>query len=685
MSKDSYDIVFSSIRVTNFMSVSTNLVFRLSPFSSSSEKSSRPNLSLVLGHNNDSSGSDNNGSGKSALFEAIYWALYGETVRQKVFGLPVDHVLPVNLERGARTEVTLELLYRGKETVITRWRSKSGNGLTVRTSDGKSWDNLKVAQEFIDDMMGISPVQFCNLVYLSGSYPKLFARASDAQRKEIIQELFSLCNFADVQEYIFSCIKEWESELTQRNKEIYAAKAKLELDIKETDRIKTQGKNLNAEYKRCLKDLKIEMANLEDVSTRLKQVEEEYAAVEDAPSSEELTVLEEAWEEKKEAFDKGVKEGKSRLDSAYDQFEKAYKSLKEVDTKIRIVESRIKDMQTQIDSTENLDGQRCPTCFMVVDSSDAEAHFSDLMKDQEEERSQLQKELKDAEVVADKQEKEVEVIKSKNAKLEQDFCQEQKEYEKEKKALMEKLNEKRIKLRSQLSDIRSEEKQGVGLVSRLKSQADQLKKNLHQMKEEYKNYQERKQKHLQQIDRFQKDIGVFESDIKDYKFWKEGFGDRGIPSLYVEVLLPELTRVIQKYVDILSGGDVVLRLKAYKETKSKTIQEKIQVEAINAQGADVYGGNSAGERSRIDLALTLGLCEFFRKMGVFSTNILVCDEVFDAMDASGVEYAREAFLAGGHENIFVILHEKVSRELFDSIVMVTKQRGVSKAKCYSVN
>jgi len=77
--------------------------------------------------------SGKNGSGKSALYEAIVWCLFGKTVR----GSRVDHV--VNDITGKDCKVTIEGSICSKPILISRFRKHSiaGNDLVV-VYDGKN-------------------------------------------------------------------------------------------------------------------------------------------------------------------------------------------------------------------------------------------------------------------------------------------------------------------------------------------------------------------------------------------------------------------------------------------------------------------------------------------------------------------------------------------------------------------
>ena len=62
-------IIFDKIKVKNFLSIGKNPI----------ELDFKTGISLITGENKDTGG--NNGIGKSTISDAIYWCLFGNTIR----------------------------------------------------------------------------------------------------------------------------------------------------------------------------------------------------------------------------------------------------------------------------------------------------------------------------------------------------------------------------------------------------------------------------------------------------------------------------------------------------------------------------------------------------------------------------------------------------------------------------
>jgi DNA repair exonuclease SbcCD ATPase subunit len=93
----------------------------------------REGLNLVLGHNADSKQFDSNGSGKSSLFDAIVWCLYGEVLRN----VSVDFLVRTG-EKDMGVSVVVDPEDGTPSVIISRSRKLNKKStLVVQTEGGK--------------------------------------------------------------------------------------------------------------------------------------------------------------------------------------------------------------------------------------------------------------------------------------------------------------------------------------------------------------------------------------------------------------------------------------------------------------------------------------------------------------------------------------------------------------------
>ena len=177
------------------------------------EKLGKSGLYLITG---------DTGAGKTTIFDAITYALYGEASGDnrddpKMFRSQAA-------KPSTPTEVMLEFEYRGKIYKITRnpeyERPKAkGDGMTKQTAkaeltcpDQSVISKPKEVKQKINDILGIDRSQFAQIAMIAqGDFRKLLFAATD-ERQKIFQKLFHTDNYAVLQERLKSKKKEIEDE-----------------------------------------------------------------------------------------------------------------------------------------------------------------------------------------------------------------------------------------------------------------------------------------------------------------------------------------------------------------------------------------------------------------------------------------------------------------------------------------
>ncbi|MEU6589525.1 SMC family ATPase [Streptomyces sp. NPDC046881] len=156
------------------------------------------------------------GAGKTSVLDAVCYALYGSVpgARQSSQGMHLrsDHAQP-----GTRTEVRLELTVAGRRLEITRqppWerRKLRGKGMTVdkaqtwlREYDARAgaWKDLSRSHQEtgteIEQLLGMSREQFCQVVLLPQGDFARFLRADAEARGRLLGRLFDTQRFTDVE------------------------------------------------------------------------------------------------------------------------------------------------------------------------------------------------------------------------------------------------------------------------------------------------------------------------------------------------------------------------------------------------------------------------------------------------------------------------------------------------------
>lgn len=333
------------------------------------------------------------GAGKTTIFDAITYALYGKTSGE----IRDPSMLRSKYADGdTPTEVELEFCYAGKTYTVKRnpeySRPKSrGEGFTVQKADaelkfhqdGRILTKQKEVDVAIRDIMGIDRDQFLQIAMIAqGDFLKLLL-ASTEDRKEIFRRIFNTKLYRNLQEKLKSeagelnnrC-KETRESLKQyiqgievyendmlafdvkkaKNGELPAADT-MELLEKLIKQDKEQEKLLSESISETDKQLEIVNNNLgkieahEKARTNLEKARKEYSE-----ESERLAVLKNTLEAERAKVPETEKaaEEKAKIDAELPR----YDALDELQKNIKLLEKEIKKQKEELDkNTASFDSE----------------------------------------------------------------------------------------------------------------------------------------------------------------------------------------------------------------------------------------------------------------------------------------------------------------------------------------
>ncbi len=166
---------FKCIQIDNFLS------------HKNSKLDFKPGLYLVDGENKDEGGS--NGCGKSVVWDALAWVLFGTTTR----GLTGDEV--VNWQEKINCRVSLHFEHKGKDCVVTRYRKSKdfGNRITFFIDDYSfEQGTIALTQEKIEDFLSFDLEFFKFTVLFSQNNTFNFVNETDKTQKNILSKVVKI-------------------------------------------------------------------------------------------------------------------------------------------------------------------------------------------------------------------------------------------------------------------------------------------------------------------------------------------------------------------------------------------------------------------------------------------------------------------------------------------------------------
>ncbi len=221
--------------------------------------------------------SGDTGAGKTTIFDAITFALFGKASGSA----RSSHMLrSKNAEDKTKTEVELEFLCRGRKYTVKRF-------LECKTTinDGKPEQSIKPKAEFIfpdgrvvtqeknvteetEALLGINQEQFSQIAMISqGDFLRLL-HADTSTRQKIFRSIFNTAFYDRIQEKTAASLKELENKMDGENKSIAIYSAGIQCAensaFKEELQKAKSGKMLTADIVELLKKIISEDAHAEE-------------------------------------------------------------------------------------------------------------------------------------------------------------------------------------------------------------------------------------------------------------------------------------------------------------------------------------------------------------------------------------------------------------------------------------
>lgn len=168
------------------------------------------------------------GAGKTTIFDAIVFALYGEGSGS---GRNSDMFHSDYVDKFIDTEVILEFLCRNKEYKVRRtihYKKKRGDGgvggiaknAQLYCPDGEAIEKETAVNEKITEILGLDEKQFRQIVMLAqGEFRKFLESKSDA-REQILGRLFDNRIYVDFQKRLKDAEEYLRKERTEKEREM---------------------------------------------------------------------------------------------------------------------------------------------------------------------------------------------------------------------------------------------------------------------------------------------------------------------------------------------------------------------------------------------------------------------------------------------------------------------------------
>ncbi len=663
-------------------------------------------LVLVEGINNTNSNFTSNGAGKSTIFDAITWALYDTTPT----GIKADKV--VNKQVGKNTHVMLQVEVDGTSYAIDRYRKHSKFKNTVRFHQG----TLDLTQKSVSDtndrilaLFGIDFKTYLNSIMYGQGDIELFSQATDKGKKEILENVSNIAIYQKAQQVAKEKLAECTTQQRECSTNIAVYSQQIEkftlLANAETARY-TQAKSQKESLSKQLRTLEETIENTQaykiqsevETNNLIKTLQEKLVQAKLAQKKAIVESAQSVENQKNHVASLVIQIGEYPGLTTYDDSAQR-ETIKDLEDKLQKLKIALGQKQAEIQTLKNslqsLDvSDTCAYCGAPIDNSHKVAESARIHA----EISAISKMIAGVPVAIQTvttaiatTKKEIEEGRAKVEASKADFytLKDQKAVEDRKLQTLQH-EAQNIQNNRIVADIEQEiaQKEQSKLLSpyaqkllTLKGQKEELTRSIQSFVitepnlyttelEETNTLLADSKAHLTELHQEQ---DKYTSVINNV------FSNSGIRSVVLDLVTPFLNETANNYLSALSGSSINIEFSTQAKKADGTLSDKFDVVVTNSTGGEDYSSNSAGEKKRIDLAIALAIQDLVMSKSNLQTNLVLYDECFDGLDTVGCENM-VAILQEKQKtipSIFVITHNEHLKSLFENVLTVHKEDGVS--------
>lgn len=585
-------------------------------------------LTLVEGENQDDESAQSNGSGKSALVDALVWCLFGTTLR----GYESDEVVHRRAGKDCLVQVWLEGP-QGAEYLVQRARKHATLKNTLRVVSLSAGADLskpdtKETQLVVEQLLGCTLKTFLTSVVFGQDRAYRFSSLTDKEQKEILDEVLGVGRFAD------ACT---EARTEQRER---------------ADEAETHRRDLQ----RAEDDLEREQTNVAEMRAKDDkfQADKEYAVkTERAKLREAEAALAKLGEVDVDAAKKKVEKARAKLETAQKSLADDLDLHAETKRGVKTITEKLALLSKQRREVAGLSGS-CPTCLQDVDKK----HHKRVL-------GELDRQIKDADASLKSAER---LVETENAALERSRLAAEAAVAAVK--LAEKERDAAVRADADVRVAREE-------VKRRKEKLKEVEARENPYEPLVQKAEKRVAKLTIEVEQLKLKVDVEMAKLKQATFWVDAFGARGLRSLLLDGSLPLLNEEAARVSEAITGGAITVEFSATSDLKSGKTVDRFEVRVDNKHGAASYRGNSAGERAKVDLCVGLALQKLVASRATASFNVAFMDEVFDHLDAAAHERVVDVLAQLDKDSVFVVSHNEDLKAWFPNSIRVVKKGGYS--------
>lgn len=549
---------------------------------------------VIFGENRDDDDSDNNGAGKSTIFEGIAIALTGKSLRD------IDKEVFINRHsESCEVEFYLENATLNRTLGVIRKFFRGSKSTKVEVyEDGEQNTQLVSVNEAnarVIDLIGVTRDDLLRYFIISQDNRYQFFTAGDSEKKEVLNRITNADMINPILEKLSNDKKRLSADSNDISSQIGTYEGKLQFYREQ--RAEAIALDDNHEISEGEKQIKL---NKDKIQFASAAVEEYTRKLESIKSSADYALI-------------GNLPDVSELEEKRKKIRSKIKSLEEQESE---AEQIIKDLKADISGAVE-----CPECghkFMPESNYDLTVkQAKKLIKETEEslesirdliskKKARLRK-VNDSIDEADRLE-----IKARRAK--QNAKDVERDVEEENKNI-ERFNKRINEIKREIVDIKKNSRS-----SKIVKQCDEKIKDVEQKIRDAK-----------------KKMSALTEELSMVEYWSYYMGKNGFATYLANRSVKIIEGITNSFLKKFRSS-MTVEINGFKINKDGSVREKIDVLAVyKGKYAQNFMGYSGGERSRIFLASILGIQHLINLSAHGKgLDLLLLDESLGALDSCGV-------------------------------------------------
>lgn len=662
-----------------------------------------------------------NGVGKTTLFEALVWCLYGINLKDTtVDKIPTWEETRTKSFRGTYVEVGL--VVDGEQYFIIRtiaWSGGEGIGRDALTIKGVNTEGVhkKDIQAQVVSLLGVDAQTFMSSILFGQRMPK-FVETDNKDKRDLFERLFETAFINDAKVKAAEKIKDLDGECIKFDAEVYNKTIEIEAinrDIVEQSRILGEFEsNKKAKIEHEAQDVQNTEQEIKEYQDNIAETQEfidawdqdeydrlkkEYNAINVAYN--DIRAKSDGWVEKVARYRDEASKA-SRADVVAETNVKSQQrrdenwAMEKAEAVSSLKEELANLLNKQTNKLNNV-ALVCYACGQDLNKENIEAVKKSIREEFEPQLESVNTRLGDRQAEEAPESNLTELVKQKIStgealdkaslalkKVEAEYEQFKKDNEDISLRYNQMLKDEEtldlgaMEVKAAIEDIKGWESDIRVAEERLLHQNEALQKTKDSSPPRFDFSVEDLQVQLGQLeaekDEAQDQVNHINHEIDLHTWWsKKGFAASGLPAFVFKAMLDNLNKYVGDYAERL-GVSIEFSIDLTKASKPFTA-----ICSVGDKTNKEYKEFSGGQKQRLDIVLIFAMYDLVTA-GV-DINLLIMDEVFEGLDEAGEAAVFDLVRAKTDEGkaIYIITHSPHIDALYSSTIMVTTdENGATK-------